>query len=479
MKQQKKSSSLSASVLKSVGIFGGVQVTGILCSIVRTKLVAIWIGAVGVGLFGLYNTALDMITALTQYGIRNSAVRDVAGATSDSTLRRMITVVRRWSLWLGLLGALISIAFAPLLSKWTFGNEDHIWGFILLSIAILINSITGGEQAILQGTENLKRVAKSSMWGLSTGLAVSIPLFYFMRDDSILPSIIAYSTAIFVWVMVYRLKVQKPTPPMTVLETVREGKSLVVFGIYMTVSAFTAMLVQYAFMAYLNHHSDTATVGYFQAGWTIATRYVGLVFTAIAMEYYPRLTKANDYPRRAGVFVSHEMTMAIWVLLPLITIFITCRDIAIWILYTSDFSVMLPYATWAMVGTILRAVSWCIGFVILARGDGKIYLLTELTSAVISLALNIIGYQLLGFLGLGLAYIAWYVFYTAIVWGVYHFRYRMHLSRDIFRLSSFALLYTSIAAIAMDLGHIWLTALLAIAACVLSFRRLRKLSKGK
>ncbi len=474
---QKSKSSLSASVLKSVGIFGGVQITGILCSIVRTKLVALWIGAVGVGLFGLYNTALDMITALTQHGIRNSAVRDVAGADSDTALRRIIAVVRRWSLWLGLLGAIISIGFAPILSRLTFGNDDHIWGFVALSIAILINSITGGEQAILQGTERFKRVAQSSMWGLATGLAVSVPLFYFLRYDSILPSIIAYSTAIFVWVMVYRFKSPLPAPKMTVGETAREGKSLVVFGVYMTVSAFTAMLVQYAFMAYLNHTSDTATVGYFQAGWTIATRYVGLVFTAIAMEYYPRLTRTNDFPRRAGVFVSHEMTIAVWVLLPLISSFILLQDLAVWILYTDDFKVMLPYATWAMVGTILRAVSWCIGFVILARGDGKIYLITELASAAISLLLNIVGFHLWGFLGLGIAYIVWYALYTAIVWAVYHFRYRMTLGRGIIPMTAFTLIYSSVIAIAMHFSQLILAAALTILAGFISFRRLRRLTR--
>ena len=37
---------LSARVLKVMGLFSGVQVLTILCSIVRTKLVAMWNGAV-------------------------------------------------------------------------------------------------------------------------------------------------------------------------------------------------------------------------------------------------------------------------------------------------------------------------------------------------------------------------------------------------------------------------------------------------
>ena len=35
---------LSAKVLKAMGLFGGVQGVGILCSVVRVKLVALWLG---------------------------------------------------------------------------------------------------------------------------------------------------------------------------------------------------------------------------------------------------------------------------------------------------------------------------------------------------------------------------------------------------------------------------------------------------
>ena len=59
--------------MKAMGIFGGVQVIGILCSIVRSKLVAIWIGPVGVGLFGIFNQALEMLNTATNLGVRQSS----------------------------------------------------------------------------------------------------------------------------------------------------------------------------------------------------------------------------------------------------------------------------------------------------------------------------------------------------------------------------------------------------------------------
>lgn len=55
-----KRDGLSRVILKAMGIFGGVQVLTIICSIIRTKLVALWIGPFGVGLFGIYNQALEI-----------------------------------------------------------------------------------------------------------------------------------------------------------------------------------------------------------------------------------------------------------------------------------------------------------------------------------------------------------------------------------------------------------------------------------
>ena len=129
--------------MKAMGLFGGVQVAGILCSIIRTKLVALWIGPVGIGLFGLFNNALEMISTGTNLGIRSSSVRDISQAmdrSDKSLIARMVTVVRKWSMWLGLAGALLTLMLAPLLSQVTFGDSMHIWGFVALSVAVLLQA---------------------------------------------------------------------------------------------------------------------------------------------------------------------------------------------------------------------------------------------------------------------------------------------------------------------------------------------------
>jgi O-antigen/teichoic acid export membrane protein len=81
-----------------------------------------------------------------------------------------------------------------------------------------------------------------------------------------------------------------------------------------------------------------------------------------------------------------------------------------------------------MIGTVLRTLSWCLAFTILAKGDGKTYLWTEVASAVINLVLNIVFYRWWGLTGLGIAFLVSYLLYTAIVAVVYFKMYRLRVS---------------------------------------------------
>ena len=354
-----KQSNISRMAMKAMGLFGGVQVMGILCSIIRTKLVALWIGPVGIGLFGLFNNALEMISTGTNLGIRSSSVRDISQAIASrdqSLVARMVTVVRRWSMWLGLAGALLTLSLASLLSRVTFGDANHIWGFVALSIAVLLQALTNGEYAVLQGTARLKRLASVTLWGTLVGLAVSIPLFYLLRERSILPSIIAYAIALaaFAWLM--RNREYKPVD-ITRRETFDMGKGFVQLGIFMTLGNFATILASYAFNAWLNINAGTEAVGYYQAGYTLINKYTGLILTALGMEYYPRLARVADSRLRLRAFVSQEINVAISIMAPVVALFILLRELVVWILYTPEFNVILTFVSWGMIGTVLRTLS--------------------------------------------------------------------------------------------------------------------------
>ncbi len=468
-----KQGNISRMAMKAMGLFGGVQVAGILCSIIRTKLVALWIGPVGIGLFGLFNNALEMISTGTNLGIRSSSVRDISQAMDGdkSLVARMVTVVRKWSMWLGLAGALLTLMLAPLLSQVTFGDTQHIWGFVALSVAVLLQALTNGEYAVLQGTARLKRLASVTLWGTIAGLAVSIPLFYLLRERSILPSILAYAFALAIFAWLFRNR-DYPVAAVSRSETFDMGKGFVRLGIYMTLGNFASILASYAFNAWLNVNAGTEQVGFYQAGYTLINKYTGLILTALGMEYYPRLAKVADSRLRLRAFVSQEINVAIAVMAPVVALFILLREVVVWLLYTPDFNVILTFVSWGMIGTVLRTLSWCLAFTILAKGDGKTYLWTEVASAIINLVLNIVFYRWWGLTGLGIAFLVSYLLYTLIIAVVYFKGYRLTVTRA----SLYNLLWTlGVAAgvmAAMESGKIVVAALLTVISIVVAARQI-------
>lgn len=442
----KSRSSLTSSVLKVMGIFGGVQVVTILCSIVRVKLVALWIGAVGVGLFGIFNSALDTINSLCQLGIRASAVRDIA-ASPRERLPRLLCAVRRWGWMLGMMGAAVTLLCSRWLSVISFGTPDQWWGFAFLSVTVMMSAVSAAEGAIFQGLQRYRKLANSSVAGAVGGLLISIPLFRYLGIGSIVPSIAAYVTVTWVALGIYRARIEKPDPPLTMRETLSTGKGFLMLGAYMTVTSFVTNLATYIFIAWLNNRETTEAVGYYQAGFTLVNRYVGLIFTAISMEYYPRLASVVNSPRRTSMFVAHETRITLLLLLPLVGMFVALAPLIVRMLYTESFLVVVPFISWGIAGTLFRAISWCMAFTILAKGDGKTFLATEILSAVMMVAINIAAYRLGGLDWMGYAYCVWYLLYTVTVGAVYFRRYSLTISTGVKKLTA----ATVVAAFAFPL----------------------------
>lgn len=474
-----RSESISRMAMKAMGIFGGVQVVGIICSIVRTKLVALWIGPVGVGLFSLFNQALDMLSTATNLGIRQSSVRDISQAQEAGSglqsghVARVIAAVRRWSVWLGAAGVVVTIALSPVLSQLTFGDHSHVWGFVALSVALLFMALTNGEQAVLQGLAKLKRLARASVCGTVFGLALSVPMFYYLGEQSVVPSIIAYATGCMIFAWVFRDK-DYPAVKLTAGETFGIGKGFVKLGIYMTAGLFITTLMGYAFNAWLNLRAGTAEVGYYQAGYTLVNKYTGLVLTALSMEYYPRLARVAQSRMRLTAFVSQEITVSMLVMAPIVAIFILLRSVIVWVLYAPGFEVILPLVSWGMIGIVWRTLSWCMSFVILAKGDGKMFLVTEAVSDAIGLGLNVWFYELWGLTGLGVSFMVWYVVYTAMIYVVYRWHYGLRLTKASIGTTLLALCGACAVMLAMHCSLIVLAAVLTVVLTALNAVLLRR-----
>ena len=145
-------------VLKYTGVFGGVQGLNILLGLVRNKIVALLLGPSGMGLASLFGTTVDFVSKSTNFGVPFSGVRRLSALYDSgdvSALEREVMVVRGWCLLTALLGMLVCVALGPFLSQTAFAWGDHSLHFMLLSPAVGMLAVTGGETAILKALRRL------------------------------------------------------------------------------------------------------------------------------------------------------------------------------------------------------------------------------------------------------------------------------------------------------------------------------------
>ena len=159
-------------ILKSSVLVGGSSAANIVIGIVRAKAMALLLGPAGVGLAGLYNSISDVTSTIAGLGVNSSGVRQIAAAVGSGdteVVARTTVVLRRVSLLLGLIGALLLIGFSGQVSSLTFGSAKFSGAICLLSIAVFFRLVSAGQAALIQGMRRIShRTAAASAFDPSS-----------------------------------------------------------------------------------------------------------------------------------------------------------------------------------------------------------------------------------------------------------------------------------------------------------------------
>lgn len=423
--------------MKSTSIFGGVQVFNIIIAIVRSKIVAVLLGPSGVGIISLLTTTIGLIAGVTNFGLGTVAVKNIAIAdTSEDKhqIARTIHIFRRLVWITGSLGFVLTLILSPLLSRMAFGNKTYTIAFILLSITLLFAQINAGQNAVLQGMRKIQYMAKASMLGAVAGLIISIPLYFFFKEKGIVPAMIITSiiTLILSWYYAKKIKIPKAIVEKTVFRN--ESREMLSMGFFISMSGLIGIGSAYIVRIFISKSGGIVDVGLFSAGFTIVNTYVGMVFTAMGTDYYPRLSSLAHDNEKRNESINQQAEIAVLILAPILIIFIVFIKWAIILLYSNEFLGVVTMIHWAALGVFFKAISWSIGYLFLAKSDSKLFFWNELLANSYMLAFNIAGYYYAGLSGLGISFLATYLMYFLQVYIVTNRKYGFVINKELVRL---------------------------------------------
>ena len=463
------SSSSYRSILKSTSLIGGASVINILIGMVRIKFVAVLLGPSGVGLMGVYATITGMVGTLAGMGISTSGVRQIAYAYAkgdEQVVGRTVKTLRR-TVWLtGLLGCFGMVAAAWPLSKATFGSGEETFNLALLGSTILFGSLAAGQGCLLQGTRRIKALAWVSIFGALNGTLISIPCYFFWGCRGIVPSLIlsALAGVATSWWFARRIPVAPFAMPWR--DSRNEAGQLLRFGFPIMLTGLFGALSTYAIRVVLIRQVGLEGVGVYQAAFGLSGILANFVLNAMGTDYYPRLTAVAHDPVRASEEINSQTEIALLLATPALAVTLIFAPLVILVFYSGQFDGAVEILRWAVFGIFGRVVSWPVGFLILAKGKGTLFLVSEMLSGLIHLALIWACTRLWGLQGTGIAFLLLYCFHTVFIYGLCTYLNRNLWNRaTLFHVLGLGGMLVLIGAVLMSVTHDVIRWTLSLSAC--------------
>lgn len=470
-------------ILKSSSIIGGASIINILIGLFKIKVVAVLLGPAGIGLIGLLQNVMSMTSSVASMGMGTAGTRQIAEANAEGD-QQGITVARRALFWgtmvLAVLGGLVVWLFRePLASTFLDDQSKSSWiGW--LSIGVVLAVASGSQTALLNGMRKIVDLAKLRIYSALFATVLGIVAVWIWQEQGLIFFVISVPIATFVLGHVYVSRLPKITVERTPVSALKkQWKALLQLGFAFMVAGLAVTLGQLAVRTLVQNRLGSTDLGLFQAAWNISMTYIGFVLSAMGADYYPRLTGVIKDQAATIRLVNEQTEIALLLAGPILLAMLTLAPWVLTLLYSSDFVPAVQILRWQILGDILKVISWPLGFVVLAAGASKTFLLFESIVMFVFYTFTWLAIDNIGIQATGIGFFIMYLIYLPVVylWAKYKIGFNWHknILIDICYLIFFAVLLVSVSYL-----NNWASFVLGLSITtymvIRSFRRLMAMS---
>lgn len=439
------------SIFKATAILGSSSAISVFVGLASSKLWAVLVGPSGLGYLAMLQSLLGLSALISGLGVNTGVVRMGAKAIADED-RISIAANLKSAIFLsiagGTIGIIVLFLFSNVINRVVLDNQATNTEISLIGIALFFTLIANIFIGILNAHHKVKTLAKVGIINtvLSTGFL--LVCVWQWRTAGIITGLIGGAIINCLTNLYFsKTELKKSFIPVASKKLKETSAGLLRFGIPFTASMLVGTGIQLILPSLILHQLGLESVGYYRAAAAISVTSLGVILTAMAQDYYPRLSAISDDPRELVETINQQLFLSVVLLSPILLWLLSLSSIVVTLLYSSKFAFTVEILNWMLVGDIFKVLSWTLSFVILARSSSSLFFLAESFGGATSLITTLIGMHLFGVKGLGISYLTTYFLFYLLVLFIIRRQINLRYSRE----NKYLVLFTLASALCISI----------------------------
>ena len=212
---------------------------------------------------------------------------------------------------------------------------DTAW----LALATAMTIAAGAQTALLNGLRRIGDLARITVLGAVLGTAAGLVAIATMGAGGIPVFIVAAPLSVLILGQVYVARLPRhQSPPIGMGMLWAQWRVLAWVGFGLMGTSLASSGGQLFLRSYLQAHAGSAELGYFQAAWMISMNYLSFVLTAMATDFYPRLTAVIKDRDVANRMVNEQTEIVLLLVGPLMIGMVAFSPLIVDVLYSNRFA---------------------------------------------------------------------------------------------------------------------------------------------
>lgn len=383
-------------------------------SLFSNKIIALVIGAAGIGIVGQLQNVMTIIMLISSGGFNQGLTKYISQEKEDEeSLNKFIGTAFFATLFLSVVTGIVTAILSTYISTTIFGDRKYFSVIVVFALTLFFYNLNNLLIAIINGFQFYKRFFKINITTTIVSMVMSVGLVLLFNVYGALLAIVL-SQSVVCLITYWMVKNDKWIAAFSYKYFSKDNLKLLLK--FTSITIFSSILwpiVGIVIRTYVIKYISVQEAGFWEATTKLNVYIVNLAVGSFAVYLLPRLAEIKD----PGI-LKREVKDVFKIIIPVTllgfgTLYLF-RDLVIRLLYTAEFLKVGDYLGLQMVGSFFWMCKMVPMNLLLAKGKTNLYLTFEIVFCLVYVLLAIIFIPMYGVQGIQLSFAVYNFLYFIV-----------------------------------------------------------------